>query len=685
MVAANETTLTELLGGPIQYLVPLYQRPYQWGKKELRTLWRDLVELVEDRNAGEQSSHFVGSVVLSPNPASVAGGISKFLVVDGQQRLTTLTLLLAAIRDHLDKRDPEGLAGEEIQETYLINKFKKDPEHLKLVPTQKDRASYSAIIKRSMNRGGDDNVGFAYRFFLAQLESLEGGENDVGIREVQDAVLTGLAIVSISTHPDDNVHRIFQSLNNTGMKLTQGDLIRNYIFMRLPSSGDTVYEQYWKPMQEQLENEQIEHLFWIDLASEHPTAKLDDTFNLQQRRLDAMSSEFEVEKDVKRLSSLGSLYKLILEPGEETNPEVRHRLQRIGEWGSNTPHPLMLKFLEMREHGSVDSHQLAEALHIIEAYLIRRFLIGKATQGLNRIFRAAVSAVGATQPIDEWISDYLSSGRRHYVGDKELRDAIARTPYFLTGNRKHRKTLLTWLEREFESQEPVDTTRLSIEHVMPQTLTPAWQDYLAENSDQEDMREAYDASVHTLGNLTLTGYNSQMSNRSFVEKKKELIRSGVRLSQSITVQDKWGPEEITRRGDALADLIIDRWPGPVESTIDSDENPIWIKLRQILAALPAGKWTTYGDLAAAIGSAAQPVGNFLATRIVPNAHRVLRSGGVVSESFEWIDEKETRQPVEILTEEGVEFTKRGRAIERQRLKPGNLLDLIAEELEDESA
>lgn len=197
--------------------------------------------------------------------------------------------------------------------------------------------------------------------------------------------------------------------------------------------------------------------------------------------------------------------------------------------------------------------------------------------------------------------------------------------------------------------------------------------------------EAYDASVHTLGNLTLTGYNSSLSNLPFEEKKKKLVQSGVRLSQSITVQDTWGPEEITRRGDGLAYLIIDRWPGPVESRIDSDENPIWIKLRQILAAIPAGSWTTYGDLAAAIGSAAQPVGNFLAARIVPNAHRVLRSGGVVSESFEWIDEKETRRPVEILTEEGVQFTKKGRAVERQRLKPGRLLDLIAEELEDESA
>lgn len=165
MVAAQETTLQEVLEGTKQYIVPLYQRPYQWGKKQLQDLWKDIIELTEDRLDGQRSSHFIGSLVLAPPPASIAGGVTTYLVVDGQQRLTTLSLLLAAIRDYRNETEPESDAGEEIHNRFLVNQYKKGPSHIKLVPTQADRDSYAAVIKQLPHSGGEDRIGEAYRFF----------------------------------------------------------------------------------------------------------------------------------------------------------------------------------------------------------------------------------------------------------------------------------------------------------------------------------------------------------------------------------------------------------------------------------------------------------------------------------------------------------------------------------------
>ncbi|MFI7190654.1 DUF262 domain-containing protein [Nocardia nova] len=678
VVAAQETSLQKILEGTSQYLVPLYQRPYQWGLDNFKELWRDVTQLAEDRAEDVETTHFIGSVVLAPVPGSVAGSITRYLVVDGQQRLTTLTLLLAAIRDHLRELDKEARRDtDRIHNQLLTNQYEDDPYRLKLLPTQMDRASYAAVIDGLPTAGGDDNVGAAYRFFRAQLA--EPVDPDLGYDAVQiaHAVTSGLSVVSISTHPGDNVHRIFQSLNNTGLNLTQGDLLRNYLFMRMPTRSEEVYRTLWLPLQDALgNNNRLESLFWLDLLQTAAKVKQTQTFAAQQARLDRFETEDEIVSEVGRIAALGKLYRLMLHPDEETDAAVGERLKRLSEWDSITPAPLILHLLVLRDRGDATSEQIARALLYVESLLMRRFLVGRATQGLNRLFPAAVQDLDASLPVDEALHRYLSAGRKHYATDEKLTEAILTSPLYTTGRAAHRKTMLIWIEQLFNSKEQVDPKSLTVEHVMPQTLSSQWRNELGAIYGSENVDELHDSHVHTLGNLTLTGYNENLGNQPFDHKRDVLRASSIRMNQAIAAFAEWGPEQIEERGRELAKLIIGAWPGPLtDIATNSDDNPLWESMNRLLALLPAGHWTTYGDVATVLGTAAQPLGNRLATVAAPNAHRVLTSQGEVSPSFRWVEPGRTDSPREILEQEGLEFVAGGRADTAKRLSVSQLEEL----------
>lgn len=676
MVAAQETSLQRILEGSSQYLVPLYQRPYGWGDEQLRELWTDVTQLAEDRLDDPHATHFIGSVVLAPAPASVAGTVTRFLVVDGQQRLTTLTLLLAAIHDFL--REVDGAPSrdsERIRHTLLTNQYNDDPDRLKLVPTQVDRPAYAAVIDGRPLPADGGQVAEAYAFFRTQLAALTAAEDlAYGLTQIVDAVVSGLSVVSISAHANDNVHRIFQSLNNTGLMLTQGDLLRNYLFMRLPTRSEEVYRTHWLPLQESLGNERIETLFWIDILHKRPKVKQGQTFVTQQARLERFTTEAQIVADVERIARLGRLYLRILQPDNETDPQVRLRLARLAQWDSLTPAPLVLHLLVLREQGEATDEQVATAILYIESLLVRRFLIGRTTMNLNRLFAEAVPQLDTTRPVDEALRTYFSSGRKHFATDKQLIESIPTQPLYLTGRAAQRKVLMTWIEGLFATKESVDPATLTIEHVMPQTLSQPWRAQLAAEYGADNVDEQHERYVHTLGNLTLTGYNESLGNREFAHKRQTLAASSIRMNQEIAAHESWGLGQIEKRGLALTERIIDFWPGPV-ATSNLPANPLWEELRHVLAALPAGRWTTYGDLAALLGTAAQPLGNHLRTHPLPNAHRVLGAQGMFAAGFTWPDPNRTDDPREILEGEGVHFSSSGRAASAQRLSPTELAAL----------
>ena len=371
-------------------------------------------------------------------------------------------------------------------------------------------------------------------------------------------------------------------------------------------------------------------------------------------------------------------YQLILRPELEANPAVRHRLRRLQQWDTSTTHPLVLELLKMRAAGRFADQELAEALHVIESFLLRRFLSGKATQALNRTFREAVNVFETDEAPAVQLRRWLSTGRKHFFSDAELKAAIKDQPYYLNGRRAHRQLFLRWLEEEFGSREPVDTSALQIEHVMPQTLSKEWQDFLTTAYPDADIQELHSSKKHTLGNLTLTGYNSKLSNRGFGWKREEMARSGLRLSASVVANQEWGPAEIEARAELLANQIIEAWPGPMADGESAPVNEKWAKLREILVAIPAGRWTSYGEVAAAIGSAAQPVGTYIANTEIPNAYRVMRSSGQIPPAFRWYDEDDTRDPQALLESEGIEFSASGAASREQFLDAEALMELVTE-------
>ena len=678
MVAARETTLQELLEGSKQYQVPLYQRTYSWSKNQLERLWEDITKLADDRIDSPKTTHFIGSLVLAPSPSNGPAGVQEFLVVDGQQRLTTLSVLLCAIRDHRAKSEDPG-HRDRINELFLQNKWKPGQQRLKLLPTQADRPAYIACLDSTPQSGGSDPVGAAYRFFQAQLVDADDPDDLLDIERIEDAVMSGLALVSVTAQVGDNAHRIFESLNNTGLRLTQGDLLRNYLFMRMPTRAESVYHALWLPLQEMLTSSELEQLFWLDLVRGDARVKQTDIYAGQQARLDRLDTEADIEAELQRFCRLGGLLKIILEPSLESDPAVRIRLQRLNDWGSATVRPLQLHLLDRRDQGSATSAQVANAMLYLESFLVRRMLIGRATNNLNRILLSVVTEMDPDTGVDQAVRAYLSAGRKYYASDADVKAALPTVPYYLNGRAAQRSLVLRWLEESYGNKEPVELSTLTIEHVLPQTATPEWRQAISEDMRPgEDFRQVYESLVHTLGNLTLTGYNSTLSNSPFSVKRAKLASSGLSMNQRIAQESQWGRPQIRSRGDALADRVATVWPGPIDTPGTTVSGIGWDLMDRALSELPAGSWTTYGDLAALIGSHPVPVSMRLATKMLPNAHRVLLVDGAVAPGFKWLDPQRHDDPRDLLRAEGVEFDDQGRASISQRLSVEDLAVLTGE-------
>lgn len=682
MVKATETSFAGVLEGKKQYQVPLYQRTYSWTKKQLDQLWDDVVELAAARRTDPKTSHFIGSLVLATSPDFNAVGVSKLLVVDGQQRLTTLTLLLAALRDHLaETGDSESAEG--IHAQYLVNVYDKG-KPAKVLPTQADRAAYQAVLTSSPDAGGSDAIGVAYNHFRSKIAAVDDPDDPHDLEQIQHAVVHGLAVVVVTAEPGDNAHRIFESLNNTGLQLNQSDLLKNYLFMRLGEHAEEVYDSVWLPLEKKLTSDELELLFWLDLAQRDERAKQSDTYAGQQKRLEKLTTPQEIEAEVRRIAALGDLLATILDPAREPDPTIRHRLDRIRAWGSTTAYPVVMAILARRAAGTATPTEVAAALLTLESYFVRRIVVGRATAGLNRSLLQAVSAVADANAVDLALRDYLSRGRRHFAPDAQIRAAVGVVPFYWQGRASQKKLILQWLEESHESKEAVDPSKLTIEHVLPQTLTEAVrQEFAAGLTDGADPTTEHERIVHTLGNLTLTGYNSELSNRAFSAKRTKLGTSGLHLNQDIASHDIWSVPQIDARGAALAERIISIWPGPNESLVDGrDDEPSETRrlVASIVAEIPAGRWTSYGEVALVAGSYPQPVAAIITTHLMQGAWRVLQTGGTISAGFRWLEPARTEDPRTYLESEGLRFDDDGRADPEQFVDAEELAALVGLEV-----
>jgi alkylated DNA nucleotide flippase Atl1 len=682
---AKETLFADLVQGRAQqFQVPLYQRTYSWTEKQLRQLWSDILEQAELLERGEKAAtHFLGSVVLAPSPQNEAT-FPRWLVVDGQQRLTTLSIALAAVRDHI--RDAEPDEAERIDEEYLINKRKGGSDHFRLLPTQADRVQFAAYIRGPLaEQSPGGSVAAAYGFFRRKLVEAADPAAPQDVFRIEQAITSRLTLVAVTAERGDNVHRIFESLNNTGLKLSQADLLRNYLFMKLHTRGEHVYETYWLPLQDSLSNEELEQLMWLQLVLDgDDRVRRQDLYAAQQQRFErGEASEAQIEAYIRELHRRAGLFRRLLHPEEEPDSSVRAHLRRLDAWQAQVTYPALVLLLDRRERGELDSADTARAMSYIESFLVRRMICRVPTNNLNRIFQAVPGQLPLDVPVADGLHQLLSAANRFWPDDDELREKIQKAPFYQFGRSQQRKMVLQRLEESYEHPEPVDfaAAQLTVEHVMPQSPGDEWLRMLGEEAaDGESAEDLHSRLQHTLGNLTLTAVNSELSNHPFERKQGLLQGSHLEMNRRIAATERWGAKEILARAGELSDRAIRLWPAPLRGVGRAERSRDWHLAHQVLAALPHGTWTSYGDLAAFLGSGAQAVGNHLAsTPGVANAYRVLTSEGKVSEGFRWTPEDEGGDVRSRLIADGVRFTVNGAADPAQRLTADDLAVLIAED------
>ncbi|HEV2034079.1 MAG TPA: DUF4268 domain-containing protein [Candidatus Dormibacteraeota bacterium] len=597
---AGETTLNELIvRGDRQYQVPLYQRPYTWGQENWKQLWADLLDqyyvLKRGSQPSRQSAHFFGSFVLAPFNIS-ARSAPNFLVVDGQQRLTTVFLLLAALRDSATAGD----AGEygRYQGVLVNERARRDEDRPRLVPTQSDRLAFQSVIEGHPQDAGDSKIAQTYRYFVAQLAKEDEDGDQLDTERMQRVVLDRLAVVEITADRDDNPHRIFESLNARGVPLTQADLLRNYIFMLLPTRGERVYHDVWLPMQEALGPDHMVGLARVDLQRRGVDANLGDVYRLQQDRLSALAdNEAALEVEVRDLALRAQYYRCFVEPLIEPDPELRGSLERLRQWGAQTTYPLLMHLYSLRGEGRATVEQLRHCLSFIESFLVRRQLVGVPTNQLNRLFADSVRQLNPDLPVDDALRELLSRERRYWPTDEQLRLAVRTRNFYFAGRAPQRMVILERLEQSFDHKEPVDlkAARPSVEHVMPQTLTDEWRQHLAQHG--EDPTSVHAQLLHTLGNLTLSAYNTELSNNVFDRKQQMYSTSHFELNKALAESPNWTSKEILARADDLANRAIKTWPGPLSTGEGAPETTDWGRVDAAIALIPPDCTCSVAELA----------------------------------------------------------------------------------------
>ena len=546
--------------------------------------------------ASQSATHFFGSFVLAPFNIS-ARSAATFLVVDGQQRLTTVFLLLAALRDMAAASDPGEHAH--YQGVLVNGRARRDEDRPRLVPTQSDRAAFQAIIDGRPQDAGNSKIGEAYRFFVAQLAKEDEDGDPLDAERIQRVVLDRLAVVEITADRDDNPHRIFESLNARGEPLTQADLLRNYVFMLLPTRGEKLYHDVWLPMQEVLGPDHMVGLARVDLQRRGIDANIGDVYRLQQDRLSKFgNNEAALEGEVRDLALRAQYYRCFIEPTVEPDPALRASLERLQQWGAQTTYPLLMHLYGLRGEGKATTEQLRRALLFIESFLVRRQLVGVPAKQLNRLFANAVQQLSRDLPVDEALRELLSRERRYWPTDEQIRQAVRTRNFYFSGRGPQRMLILERLEQSFAHKEPVDlkAARPTIEHIMPQTLTEEWRQHLTDNGD--DPSTVHAELLHTLGNLTLSSYNTELSNKVFERKQQMYSSSHFALNASLVESPNWACKEILARADDLARRIIAVWPGPLSSGAGAPEMTDWGRVDAAIALIPSDRTCTVNELAA---------------------------------------------------------------------------------------
>lgn len=538
---AKETKLQDIIEGTKQYVIPLFQRTYSWTPKEWEVLWKDLVELCEMENP---RTHFIGSIVNMPT-VSVPEGVAKYLLIDGQQRLTTVFILLALLRNKARENQNSRFA-DEINNTLLVNQYKEGNDYYKLMPTQVDRLAFENLINGNPN-GSENQITKAYVFFEKKLKQVE-----LEAEKLIKIITSYFSVVSIVLDADDNPYLVFESLNAKGRQLTPADLIRNYFFMRIHvDKQEKVYTDYWLPMQTALGDNLTEFIRHYLMRNGIIIKQGDVYYALKESISTTSATDYLSE-----LKQFSIYYQRLLYPEFETDIQLQKYFRRLNRIEVTTAYPLLLNFYNSYAENNISKDEFVTILRTLENYLIRRFVCNVASNQLNKIFPIVYPQILSkhSENIVDGFKTILQG--RGYPKDNEFYLRFRETKFYGGGDRQIKtKLILETIEESFAHKESAPFNNLTIEHIMPQTLSEWWQKELG-----TEWEETHDLFLHTIGNLTLTAYNTELSNDGFPTKKSTLDESHLELNKYFSDIQQWNRIEIEKRAETLAKKAIDLWP-----------------------------------------------------------------------------------------------------------------------------
>ncbi|WP_100976406.1 DUF262 and DUF1524 domain-containing protein [Helicobacter pylori] len=505
-----------------QFVIPIYQRLYSWKKEQCEQLWDDIIKIGGN---DKMNGHFIGSILYVRVDDTHS---SPLLIIDGQQRLTTIT---------------------------LFNSDKK----FRLILSESDKDTLLSLIDKDRRKPSEPSLKIVENFELFEKWISENTDKLETIFKGLDKLM----VVEISLERGkDNPQLIFESMNSTGKDLTQTDLIRNYILMGLePEKQKIFYEKYWRAMEEDFK--QNETLF-NQFVRHYLTIKTRDIPNIH--KVYEAFKRYQQERGIETEALLQDLQKYCgffcqIVFKKEADKDLNKALSFLVDLERDVIYPLLLELYSDYRDGVLSEQDFTSIIYLTESYICRRAVCGLGTNSLNKVFPFVTKKINKDQYLEsiKVHFGYLTEKQR-FPNNDEFKNLFITIDFY---NLKEKKYFLERLELElenFDTKEPVDTQECTIEHIMPQTLTPKWQRDLGENF--EAIHEKY---LHTIGNLTLTGYNQEYSNKSFQEKRdmeKGFKQSPLKLNQSLKDLESFGEKEIEKRANDLADLALKIWTYP---------------------------------------------------------------------------------------------------------------------------
>ena len=546
---ANDQPFSSIIAGNKQFKIPVFQRDYRWTTAQCSQLWTDVT-----RNYSADRGHFIGSIVCIAGETGAAFG--RWLVVDGQQRLTSLTLLMIARRDHVRESgwvgtDDDNPTAERIDAYFLQNMQESGDRKYKLLLRRTDDATLRALVDGTGRPEPYSSLVIeAYEHFRQLVQDSDPG---AVYREI-----SRLNVVDVTLDPRyDDPQLVFESLNSTGLDLGQSDLIRNYLLMRLAEREQTkLYERYWSVVERSFRGSDwgMDSFLRDYTAIETRTARqirhdrIYDTFKTHFR----FQEQSDVETRLADLARCAQRYAAFYVPPKEDEP-FTDALRRVRQHGDAAA-LLIMRLYGLHDAGALSSADFLKGLLLIESYLVRRAVCGLQTRNYWAVFAGLAFKLTERSPLVDLQIALVRQDVYEFPSDATFKRALLEDDLY------HRRIcfyLLKQLENSGQSEpSPVDT--YTIEHIMPQSLSRGWKGMLG-----SDWQEAHKTWLHRLGNLTLTAYNGRYSNRPFDEKRDMtggFKDSAVRLNRFVREQSEWTAKQMRTRGKRLVARALKIWP-----------------------------------------------------------------------------------------------------------------------------